>query len=76
MAARVATKGSASLVSWCRIIHLGRKPVSGGRPPKDSKTMGKMAVIIGALVEEVASALIVVEDVVLRVRKAAEVITK
>lgn len=31
------------------MVHLGRKPVSGGNPPKDSNEMRIVRVIIGVL---------------------------
>lgn len=34
--------------SWI-IIHLGRKPVSGGSPPRDSRAIIVVKVIIGVL---------------------------
>lgn len=34
--------------SWM-IIHFGRKPVSGGRPPRDSRVVSMITVIRGIL---------------------------
>lgn len=57
----MAVKLSSCFVNSERIIHFGRKPVRGGRPPNDNKIRGVMAERIGVLVHEVDSALIVVD---------------
>ncbi len=31
------------------MIHLGRKPVSGGRPPKDNRDASSVSIIVGVL---------------------------
>ena len=56
-AAIVAVGARLCLVNSWRISHLGMKPVSGGRPPSESKIRGVRAVSAGALVQEVASML-------------------
>lgn len=39
-------------VSSCMIAHLGEKPVSGGRPPKDIIISGIMGIIHVSLFQE------------------------
>ena len=75
-AARVAVSGRPWATSCWRIIHLGRKPVKGGSPAMERRTRGNIMVTRGALVEAVASALMVVEEVNFKVRKAAVVIKR
>lgn len=55
--------------------HFGKKPISGGRPPRESRIRGRTEVNKGALVQEVARALIVVVVLILRERNIAVVIT-
>lgn len=52
------------------------KPVSGGRPPRDRSTRGVREVRIGAFVQEMASALILVDLFSLNTRNVENVITK
>lgn len=47
-------------VSSCTIIHLGKKPVSGGSPPKDSREIRIVMVIVGALFHRFDRASVVV----------------
>jgi len=47
-------------VSSCRISHLGMKPVIGGRPPRDRRASGAMAVKTGPFAHDVARVLMVV----------------
>lgn len=47
-------------VSSCTIIHLGKKPVSGGSPPKDSKEIRIVMVIVGVLFHRFDRASVVV----------------
>jgi len=70
----VAVRGRPCLVSSWRISHFGAKPVRGGRPPSDRSTRGASAVRAGALAQEVASVLTLVESEVLNVRNAEDVI--
>ena len=56
----MAVKARSCLASSWRISHFGINPVSGGRPPRESKTRGARAVRAGALAQEVERALIVV----------------
>lgn len=51
----MARGAKACVVSSCRMSHLGMKPVSGGRPARESKTRGVIAVKAGNLVHDVAS---------------------
>lgn len=51
-------------------------PVSGGRPPSDRRTKGVRAVRAGALAQEVASMLILVDLLSLNTRNVERVITK
>lgn len=48
------------MVSSCRISHLGRKPVMGGRPPRERSNRGEAVVRRGALAHDVAKVLTVV----------------
>lgn len=50
------------------------KPESGGRPPSDSKIRGVRVMITGVLAQEVARALMVVEEEELKIRKVEKVI--
>lgn len=61
--------------SW-RISHLGRNPVRGGRPPRESRISGVSEVRTGAFVHEIASMLMVVELFNLKATKVENVITK
>lgn len=65
---------SSCLVSSWRISHFGANPVRGGRPPRESRIRGAMAVITGAFAQEVASVLMVVALFSLNIRKADSVI--
>ena len=58
-----------------RISHFGANPVRGGSPPRESRIRGAIATRAGAMVQEVARALRVVNLPVLSMRNAAEVIT-
>lgn len=51
-------------------------PVSGGRPPRESKTRGARAVRAGVFAQEIASALTVVALFTLKMRNAEKVIVK
>ena len=62
------------VTSW-RINHLGMKPVSGGRPPRERRIKQAIAARAGDLVQEEASVTVLVASMLLRVRKAAAVIT-
>lgn len=61
-------------VSSIRINHFGRKPDSGGRPPRDNKIKGVIAVNIGACMEDEDNEFRVVAALCLRVRNKAVVI--
>lgn len=52
------------------------KPVSGGRPPRDSRTKGARAVRAGAFAQEVASILMLVDLFSLNTRNVENVMTK
>jgi len=54
--------------------HLGMNPVRGGRPPRERRERGTRAVRVGALDHEVASALMVVTLLILKVRNVVVVI--
>lgn len=56
--------------------HLGKNPVRGGRPPRESRISGVSEVRTGAFVHEMASMLMVVELFSLKAIKAENVITK
>lgn len=64
------------MVSSVRIIHFGRNPDRGGNPPSDNKIRGVRAVRAGALAQEQARELILREEVSLKVRNVAEVMTR
>lgn len=70
----VAVKGRCCLVSSCKISHLGIKPDSGGRPARERRANGTSAARIGALVHEVAKALMVITPLNFRVRNNEDVI--
>ena len=75
-AAKVAVGARSCLVSSCRISHLGAKPVSGGRPPRESKRSGSRAVRAGAFVQVVARVFMFVALFSLSRRKVAMVIAR
>lgn len=52
------------------------KPVSGGRPPRDSRIKGVMVVRAGAFAQEVARALMLVELFSLNTRKVEDVMAR
>ena len=56
--------------------HLGIKPVSGGRPPRERRIRGVRAVNTGVLAHESASELMLVTLFTLNVRNVERVITK
>lgn len=62
----MASTARFCLVSSCRISHFGPKPVSGGRPARESIIRGVNAVKTGDLVHAVASTLIEVAFVNLK----------
>lgn len=74
MARIVAVRGRSCFVNSCRISHFGMKPVSGGRPPSESKRRAVVDTIVGAFGQVRARVLIFVADRSLRVKKAALVI--
>lgn len=63
-----------STMIW-RIIHFGKKPVSGGKPPREKRIRGVKAVSTGFLVADIASVVRSVEWVWLNTRNAAAAIT-
>jgi len=73
----MVAKGARSCLdsSW-RISHLGINPVRGGSPPRENKSRGDRAVRAGALVQEVASILMLVVLFNWNVMKAENVIMK
>lgn len=64
----VAGRMRSCLVSSCRISHLGKKPESGGRPPKESNVINAMMVSKGDFVVEGVRELILVQLNMLRRR--------
>ena len=70
----VAMMGRSCFVSSCRINHFGMNPVSGGKPPNESRTRAVVDARTGFFDQVVARVFIVVVVSVLRVRNAAEVI--
>lgn len=71
----MAIIGRCCLVSSCKISHFGMKPDIGGRPPRDRRSRGVMAVKRGAFAHAVAKAFTLVALLKFRVRKADDVIT-
>lgn len=47
-------------VSSCTITHLGRKPVSGGSPPRDRRDVRIIRVIVGLLFHRIDRVSVVV----------------
>lgn len=70
----VATMGRSCFVSSCKISHFGMNPVSGGKPPNESRTRAAVDARTGFFGQAVARVLILVVANVFRVRNAAEVI--
>lgn len=56
--------------------HLGIKPESGGRPPKDRRIRGVMAVRAGVLAQEVARELMFVDLLILNTMNVEKVMAK
>lgn len=56
--------------------HFDIKPVNGGSPPRERRTRGARAVVTGAFVQDIASALTFVELFSLNMRKAENVMVK
>lgn len=69
-----AVRGRFCLVSSWRMSHLGIKPVSGGRPPRESSVIIAIVVIMGVFDQVRVSVLSFVEVTFLNVRKVAVVI--
>jgi len=69
----VAVRAKPCFVSSCRISHFGMKPVSGGKPPRESRAKGVRDVRAGALAQEVARVLMFVELVSLNTRNSEDV---
>lgn len=63
-------------MSSCKISHFGINPVSGGRPPRESSTRGVRDVRAGALAQDVARALILVELLSLNTRNVENVMIR
>lgn len=57
----MAIKARPCLVNSAKISHLGINPESGGRPPRDNRIRGVMALRAGDLAHEIARALMFVE---------------
>lgn len=75
-AAKVAVRARSCLVSSCRISHFGMNPESGGKPPRERRIRGVRAVSAGALVQEVASALMLVALLSLNTRNVEKVMVR
>lgn len=74
MAIRVGMMMLLFFVSSWMIIHLGRNPVSGGRPPSDNIIVRMDAVIKGVLFHEWDSESVVVEELYINSIKVVVVI--
>ena len=72
----MAVGARSCLVSSWRISHFGMKPVSGGRPPRESRTRGVREVSAGALAHEIARVLILVALFSLNTRNVENVIMR
>lgn len=70
----VAMIGRSCFVNSCKISHFGMNPVSGGKPPNESRTRAAIDVRTGFFDQVIARVLILVVVNILRVRNAAEVI--
>lgn len=70
----MAMIGRSCFANSCKIIHFGINPVSGGRPPSDSRIRAVVDASTGLFDQVVASVLILVASDIFRVRNAAEVI--
>lgn len=53
---------------------MGKNPVSGGRPPKDSMVINIIVVISGSLFHVCESEVVVVDEVIMRSEKVVIVI--
>lgn len=67
MAISVATIVELFFRSSEMMAHFGRNPVSGGRPPSDSRTKEVIVRIIGVLFHRSEIELIVVDEFIMRV---------
>lgn len=56
--------------------HFGKKPVSGGKPPRENKTGGTKKEREGLFVQEMASELMLVVLFSLKIMKAEKVMAK
>lgn len=74
MAIRVGRIMLSFFVSSWIIIHLGRNPVSGGRPPSDSIIARTDAVSMGILFQRCDRDNVVVDELVMNNMKVAAVI--
>lgn len=72
----MAVRARPCLVSSWRINHFGMKPESGGRPPRERRMRGVMAVRAGVLAHEVARVLMFVDLLILNTIKVEKVMTK
>lgn len=72
----MAVGARSCLVSSCRISHFGRKPVRGGRPPRDRRIRGRSIVRAGVLAHDMARELIVVVLLSKNTRKEEEVMIR
>lgn len=69
-AVKVARPERSCFVSSCRMSHLGKKPVRGGRPPRERSMRGARAMIMGVFVQEVERVLMEEASFVLNVRNS------
>lgn len=70
----MAVRGRPCLVSSWRISHFGANPVRGGRPPSERRIKVARYARTGVCAHVSARLLILVEAVILSVRKTEEVI--
>lgn len=74
MAIRVGRMMLSFFVSSWMIIHFGRNPVSGGRPPSDSMIVRMDAVSTGVLFHRCDRDSVVVDELVINSMKVVVVI--
>ena len=70
----MAVVAISCLVSSWMMSHLGRKPVSGGSPARESRTSMRVAFSVGDFVQDVISVVSFRVLVELRVRNTAVVV--
>ena len=75
MAMVTAVGAISCLASSCMMNHLGRKPVSGGSPARDSRTSIKEAFSTGVFVQEIINVESFMALILFKVRNTVVVMT-